>query len=217
MVVMGGIMAVTTEVTVVITVVIMEAITAVTAVIMEATAVIITVGIAVIMVVTMRIVTMAITVIIAVTGTTDVTGPMASAPVGAGRLTAMCGFAGTERSAEEAIFSNLFHHFHTQLREKVMGRGLIAAGTAIMVMLAAGILWNANASPMGVPSLPNYSPVQTVGCSGPGRCGWGRHWVCGPYGRCGCVACGYVAPRGYVAPHVYVGPRPYYRRRSYYY
>ncbi len=94
----------------------------------------------------------------------------------------------------------------------------IATVSAIMLMLIGGVVWNANASPMGVPSLPNYSPVQTVGCSGPGRCGWGSHWVCGPYGRCGCVACGYVAPRAYiaprayVAPRVYVGPRPYYRR-----
>jgi hypothetical protein len=97
-----------------------------------------------------------------------------------------------------------------------MRTGLIAAATATMVMLAGGMVWEANAGPTGVPSLPNYSPVQTIGCSGPGRCPWGRHWVCGPYGRCGCVSCGYVGRRPYVAPHVYVGPRPY-RRRSYYY
>ena len=46
---------------------------------------------------------------------------------------------------------------------------LIATVSAIMLMLIGGVVWNANASPMGVPSLPNYSPVQTVGCSGPGR------------------------------------------------
>ena len=50
---------------------------------------------------------------------------------------------------------------------------LIATVSAIMLMLIGGVVWNANASPMGVPSLPNYSPVQTVGCSGPGRCGDG--------------------------------------------
>jgi hypothetical protein len=49
-----------------------------------------------------------------------------------------------------------------------MRTGLIATASAIMLMLAGSILWNANASPMGVPSLPNYSSVQTVGCTGPG-------------------------------------------------
>lgn len=98
-----------------------------------------------------------------------------------------------------------------------MRRGLIATAAAIMLMLAGGILWNANASPMGVPSLPNYSPVQTVGCTGPGRCPYGMRLACSPYGRCGCVSCGYLAPHVYVAPRVYVGPRPYYRHRSYYY
>jgi hypothetical protein len=97
-----------------------------------------------------------------------------------------------------------------------MRRSLIAIASAIMLMLAGGIVWNAHASPMGVPSLPNYSPVQTVGCTGPGRCPWGFRLACGPYGRCGCVACGgYVAPRAYVGPRVYVAPRvyrPYWRR-----
>jgi hypothetical protein len=35
---------------------------------------------------------------------------------------------------------------------------LIATVSAIMLMLIGGVVWNANASPMGVPSLPNYSP-----------------------------------------------------------
>jgi len=93
-----------------------------------------------------------------------------------------------------------------------MHKGLIATAAAIMLMLAGGMLWNAHASPMGVPSLPDYSPVQAVGCPGPGRCPWGSQWVCGPGGRCGCVVCGYLARRAYVAPRVYVGPRPYWRR-----
>ena len=91
-----------------------------------------------------------------------------------------------------------------------MCKGLIATVCAVMLVMAGGLLWNANASTMGVPSLPNFSPVHTVGCGGPGRCPWGSRWVCGPYGRCGCVACGgYIAPRAYVAPGVYVAPRPY--------
>jgi len=86
-----------------------------------------------------------------------------------------------------------------------MCKGLIATACAVMLVMAGGLLWNANASTMGVPSLPNFSPVHTVGCGGPGRCPWGSRWVCGPYGRCGCVACGgYIAARAYVAPGVYV-------------
>jgi hypothetical protein len=84
-----------------------------------------------------------------------------------------------------------------------MRKGLIATVCAVMLVMAGGLLWNASASTMGVPSLPNFSPVHTVGCGGPGRCPWGSRWVCGPYGRCGC------APRAYVAPRVYVAPRPY--------
>jgi len=96
-----------------------------------------------------------------------------------------------------------------------MRRGLIAAAAVTMLMFAGGIVWNANAGPVAVPSLPNYSPVETVGCGGAGRCPWGSHWVCGPYGRCGCVACGaYVAPRPYVAPRMYVAPRVYVAPRA---
>ena len=50
----------------------------------------------------------------------------------------------------------------------------------------------------------DYSPVEKVGCGGPGRCPYGSHWVCGGYGGCGCVSCGYGRP--YVAPYA---PRPY--------
>jgi hypothetical protein len=71
-----------------------------------------------------------------------------------------------------------------------MRRALIAAASGIMLIVATGMLWNAKAGPVGVLSLPNYSPVEKVGCGGPGRCPWGSHWVCGPYGRCGCVVCG---------------------------
>jgi hypothetical protein len=42
-----------------------------------------------------------------------------------------------------------------------MRGGLIATTPAIMLILAGGILWNANASSLGVPSLPNYSPLHT--------------------------------------------------------
>ena len=56
-----------------------------------------------------------------------------------------------------------------------------------------------------LPAAPeNYSPVKEVSCSGYGRCPLGLKWVCGPYGGCGCVACGSARP--YVAPYA---PRPY--------
>ncbi len=89
---------------------------------------------------------------------------------------------------------------------------------AVMVVLFAG--WAEATTFTGTESLPSstrdYSAVEKAGCGGPGRCPTGLHWVCGPYGGCGCVACGYVrpyvAPHVYVTPRVYVGPRPYYRR-----
>jgi len=99
----------------------------------------------------------------------------------------------------------------TLIRENLMRRVLIAVASTIMVTIAAGLLWSANATPMGLPSAPNYSQVEKVGCGRPGRCPWGSRWACGPYGRCGCIACGYGAPRAYVAPRVYVAPRPYVR------
>ena len=83
---------------------------------------------------------------------------------------------------------------------------LIAIGA---LMLAGLLTWNAEATTLtgaaGQPPATNYSPVEKVGCGGVGRCGWGYHWVCGPYGRCGCVSCGgpYVHPYGYVRPYGY--------------
>jgi hypothetical protein len=51
-------------------------------------------------------------------------------------------------------------------------RAVLIAAASAMVMLAGGLVWNANASPVGAPSLPNYSPVEKVGCNGAGRCPW---------------------------------------------
>ena len=94
-------------------------------------------------------------------------------------------------------------------------RLLAIALTAIAVVLLAG---SAEATTLagteGLPSAPrDFSPVEKVGCGGPGRCPAGLHWACGPYGGCGCVACGGAHVRPYVAPRVYVAPRPYYRYR----
>jgi hypothetical protein len=83
---------------------------------------------------------------------------------------------------------------------------------AMVVVVFTG--WTAQAAPT-IPPVTKYSPVESVGCSGPGRCPWGRHWVCGPYGRCGCVACGGVY-RPYARPYVHPYVRPYPRRHYYY-
>jgi hypothetical protein len=85
-----------------------------------------------------------------------------------------------------------------------MRKFAVAAISAIFALLTLGIAHQAIATPALLPApAPNYSPVQQVGCGGPGRyCPAGYHWACGPY-RCGCVAC--VAPYAY-RPYVY---RPY--------
>ena len=88
---------------------------------------------------------------------------------------------------------------------------LIAMGA---LMLAGLLAWNAEATTLtgtvGQPPATHYSPVEKIGCGGVGRCGYGFHYVCGDYGRCGCVSCGY-GYRPYVY-HPYVHP---YRRYNY--
>ena len=87
-------------------------------------------------------------------------------------------------------------------------RNLVIALTAAMVMLLSG--WAEATTLSGAASLPtatrDHSTVEKIGCGGPGRCPIGLHWVCGPYGGCGCVSCGYARP--YVAPYAY-GYHPY--------
>jgi len=91
--------------------------------------------------------------------------------------------------------------------------------TAIVVVMLAG--WAEATTLAGTESLPSvtrdFSPVEKIGCGGPGRCPVGLYWACGPYGGCGCVACGGAYVRPYVAPRVYVAPRPYYRPYRYNY
>jgi hypothetical protein len=83
-------------------------------------------------------------------------------------------------------------------------RKLTTALTASAMLIAGSLAWTAAATPLTstLPPPLNYSPIEKVGCGGPGRCPTGLHWACGPY-RCGCVAC--VAPY-VVRPYVY---RPY--------
>jgi hypothetical protein len=93
-------------------------------------------------------------------------------------------------------------------------RKLMFALTAMGALMLAGLLtWSAEATTLagtvGQPPATNYSPVEKVGCGGAGRCPYGLHWACGPYGRCACIACGgpYVAHPYVAHPYVYVRPR----------
>lgn len=73
----------------------------------------------------------------------------------------------------------------------------LIAGSA---MIAGLMTLTAGATPMSPPGqLPNYSPVERVGCGGYGKCPYGLHWVCGAYGRCWCAPCG----GGYYKPYKY--------------
>jgi hypothetical protein len=58
-----------------------------------------------------------------------------------------------------------------------------------MLVVGAFIVTAAQATPAAPVPTQNYSPIEKVGCSGAGRCPWGRTWVCGPRG-CGCAPCG---------------------------
>jgi hypothetical protein len=65
-------------------------------------------------------------------------------------------------------------------------RKLAITLAAALVMVLGGLLvWKADATTLsGSHSMPpltnNFSPVEKVGCRGPGRCPYGLRWVCGP-------------------------------------
>src|SRR5678816_799454 len=62
------------------------------------------------------------------------------------------------------------------------------------IVAAAFVTLSAQATPLPAPA-KTYSPVEKIGCRGPGAyCPAGRHWVCGPY-RCWCAPCAYGGPR----------------------
>jgi hypothetical protein len=64
------------------------------------------------------------------------------------------------------------------------------------IAAAAFVTLSAQATPLPAPA-KTYSPVEKIGCRGPGAyCPAGRHWVCGPY-RCWCAPCAYGGPRPY--------------------
>src|SRR6478752_1444015 len=76
----------------------------------------------------------------------------------------------------------------------MMLRGLALSLLAVAVVAFAGR--SAEAVPLPVPA-KTHSPVDEVGCRGPGTyCPAGLHWVCGPY-QCRCAPCPYGDPRPY--------------------
>ncbi len=74
-------------------------------------------------------------------------------------------------------------------------RKLTVIFAATVAMLFAGsMLWNAEAATwQGAGCIStaaqNFTPIEQAACRGWGRCPPGRHWRCGPYGRCRCVPC----------------------------
>ncbi len=71
----------------------------------------------------------------------------------------------------------------------------IAFVVMAVVLIAGGLDWKADATTwssgtLGLPAASkDYSPIEKVGCKGPGRwCPFGWHRVCGPW-RCRCVPC----------------------------
>ena len=71
---------------------------------------------------------------------------------------------------------------------------LMLAATAA-ILFAGALTWNAEAAVTGgsgnlAIAAKNFSPVIKTACGGPGaNCRAGRHWVCGPAGRCWCAPC----------------------------
>ena len=64
----------------------------------------------------------------------------------------------------------------------------LAASAFLSVAFAIGSAQAASTIPLPA---QNYSPIERIGCTGPGtRCPWGRTWACNPRGFCRCVKCG---------------------------
>jgi hypothetical protein len=72
----------------------------------------------------------------------------------------------------------------------------ITLTAAAAILFAGSVAWKAGAATWvrgaSIPAVAqNFTPIETVACGGRGpHCRWGRHWVCGPYGRrCWCAPC----------------------------
>lgn len=71
---------------------------------------------------------------------------------------------------------------------------LMLAATAAL-LFAGALTWKAEAAISGgaghlAITAKDFTPIIKSGCGGPGaHCRWGRHWTCGPMGRCWCAPC----------------------------
>jgi hypothetical protein len=76
-----------------------------------------------------------------------------------------------------------------------MRKLMIALAATAAILIAGTLAWKAEAAIWGAATIGTAAqivkPGEPAACFGPGgRCRWGRHWVCGPYGRrCWCAPC----------------------------
>jgi len=76
-----------------------------------------------------------------------------------------------------------------------MRKLMIALAATAAILIAGTLAWKAEAAIWGAATIGAAAhivkPGEPAACFGPGgRCRWGRHWVCGPYGRrCWCAPC----------------------------
>jgi hypothetical protein len=76
-----------------------------------------------------------------------------------------------------------------------MRKLMLMFAAAAAILFAGALSWNAQASVTGgsgnlAITAKNFTPIIKAGCGGPGpHCRWGRHWFCGPLGRCWCAPC----------------------------
>ena len=74
-------------------------------------------------------------------------------------------------------------------------RNLWIAAATVALIVSGSLVWKADAGTWGgaaglLPAVQNFTPIVKTACGGPGpHCRWGRHWVCGRWGRCWCAPC----------------------------
>jgi hypothetical protein len=79
--------------------------------------------------------------------------------------------------------------------EETMRKLMLMLAATAAILFAGALTWNAEASVTGgsgnlAITAKNFTPIIKTACGGPGaHCRWGRHWVCGPMGRCWCAPC----------------------------
>jgi hypothetical protein len=82
-----------------------------------------------------------------------------------------------------------------KIGSKRMRKVMIMLVAAAALLFAGALAWKAEAASWGgaanlVATAKNFTPIIKTACGGPGaNCRAGRHWVCGPAGRCWCAPC----------------------------